>query len=113
MQQEGRKYDAGKNRLDLLLPGFLWEVGEVLSHGANKYGEYNWQHVEPERYEAALLRHFIAWQCGAQTDPETGLHHLAHLACSAMFLWSLQQPDTRTVPDRACGCPHCAPKEGQ
>lgn len=86
----GRKHDAGKPRLDLLPVNALIEVGHVLSHGAAKYGENSWKGVKPfaSRYTAALLRHLFARMRGELIDSESGLPHLAHVACNALFLLS-------------------------
>jgi len=84
----GLKYDEGKDRWDLLPWKALTQVVKVVTYGARKYGECNWQHVDrgQERYFAAMQRHIAAWRAGDATDDETGLHHLAHAACSALFL---------------------------
>jgi hypothetical protein len=85
----GKKYDQGKNRLDLLPWEALEEVGQVLTYGVNKYGEPSgWQDVEnaTARYEAALLRHLSAYKRGERIDEESGLNHLSHMACNALFL---------------------------
>ena len=104
-QQEGRKYDAAKSRLDLVEPSWLTEVGHVLGHGATKYGVRNWKHVEPHRYHAAAMRHLLAIMAGEVYDPETGLSHAAHLACSAMFLhW---QATSSTINPVGCTCEVC------
>lgn len=65
----------------------LLEVARVLTFGAAKYGPNNWQNVKPfaDRYYAALLRHLFASE---HVDPESGLSHLAHAACCALFLLS-------------------------
>ncbi len=104
-----QKADSGKSRLDLVVPAWLLEVGHVLSHGAIKYAANGWQHVDAERYHAALLRHMLAYMAGEQLDPETGLHHMAHLACSAMFLHWFDCGSA--IPSRTCQCPLCH-KEG-
>jgi hypothetical protein len=85
----GKKFDQGKNRLDLLPWESLEEVGKVLTYGVNKYGEPSgWQDVPDakSRYEAALLRHLSAHKRGEKTDPESGISHLSHMACNALFL---------------------------
>ncbi len=89
----GRKDDTGKIRVDLLPAGALIEVGKVLTFGAKKYGAENtWQNVTPfwPRYFAALMRHaFEVMKHGKDSkDPESGLFHMAHLACCALFLLS-------------------------
>ena len=85
----GRKYDNGKLRWDLLPWNEVEEIVKVVTYGANKYGDNNWKELEnaKRRYSAALIRHFVAWYAkGEKLDSESGLHHLAHLACNTLFL---------------------------
>lgn len=74
----------------------------MLQHGAAKYGENNWQKVEPRsRYIAAALRHLNAHQQGERNDPETGLSHLAHATCCLLFLLHFEKSEgtlTMTFP---------------
>lgn len=91
----GLKFDGGKARVDLLVdgvPNALTGVAEVLTFGAQKYETHSWQQVEggPERYKAAMLRHLLAHSKGELVDPESGLPHLAHLACNALFILELE-----------------------
>lgn len=86
----GRKADAIKPRLDLLVEGMpraLEEVARVLTFGSLKYADHNWQHVDhaPRRYLAAGMRHELALATGETHDPETGAHHLAHKLCCDLF----------------------------
>lgn len=84
------KNDLCKPMMNLLPFESLEAVAMVLNHGAKTYGENTWQKVEnaKERYEAALLRHLTAYKKGEKTDKESGLNHMAHLACNALFmLW--------------------------
>lgn len=84
---EGLKFDEGKVRLDLLPFDALTEVAKVLTHGANKYGDRNWEKgMKWGRLLGAALRHLFAWARREDLDPETGLSHLAHAACSVLFL---------------------------
>lgn len=76
--------------MDLLLDGqplALLEVGRVLSFGAAKYGDHNWQQLEraEQRYKAAAMRHELAISSGEVNDPESGLVHLAHKICCDLF----------------------------
>lgn len=82
----GVKDDSQKSRPDLFNFDHLEDVAKVLEFGATKYGPNNWKLVEPERYRAAIMRHLIAYMKGEKLDPDTGLSHLAHATCSAMFL---------------------------
>lgn len=84
----GRKDDAGKARWDLLPFAELEQVVLVLNHGAEKYGEDNWQKVASprRRYFAACVRHLIAWWKGEVNDKDSNLPHLAHAICCLLFL---------------------------
>lgn len=85
--QAAAKYDAGKVRLDLLPVQPLVDIGQVLTYGAQKYDERNWEKgFAWSRPYAATLRHLFAWWSGEDNDPETGLSHLAHAACEVLFL---------------------------
>jgi hypothetical protein len=84
----GLKYDEAKLRWDLLDLDLVEEVVKILTFGANKYGPNNWQKVEDaeERYYAALMRHLTEYRKGNSIDEESGLSHLSHLLCNAIFL---------------------------
>lgn len=91
----GAKYDAGKPRVDLLIDGCplaLEAISQVLTFGAKKYADHNWQHVPDgeKRYKAAMMRHVLASSRGEKTDSETGLSHLAHAACCILFMLELE-----------------------
>lgn len=89
----GQKDDREKTRLDLIEPQFIEAVGEILTFGADKYEANSWQKVEnaKDRYYAALMRHLMAWRGGEEIDPESGLTHLAHVACNVMFLMHFER----------------------
>lgn len=86
--EEGRKFDGDKPRWSLFPPHTLQQVLAVLEYGAQKYAQDNWKNVDNarERYYNALQRHVDAWWHGETQDPETGNSHLAHAACSILFL---------------------------
>ena len=56
--------------------------------GSDKYGELNWRKtgVCSSTYVNAILRHLNAWKDGETLDPESGISHLAHIACSCNIL---------------------------
>lgn len=84
----GVRFDTGKSRVDLLDTEFLEQIGKVLAFGAGKYDEHNWRRgIAVSRNLAAALRHTFAALRGEDTDPESGLPHLAHAACDLMFAW--------------------------
>ena len=91
----GVKYDSQKPRVDLLIDGCplsLEAISQVLTFGAEKYDDHNWQKVEggEQRYKAALMRHVLASAKGEKVDSETGLSHLAHAACCVLFMLELE-----------------------
>lgn len=87
----GRKDDGAKARWDLLPIRAVREVVWVLTRGAEKYAPENWRRVQDwrRRYYAAALRHLTDWYEGERSDPEWGLHHLAHAICCFLFALAL------------------------
>ena len=85
--EKGKKYDSDKPHLYLLPPKTLYEVGKVLTFGAEKYDPHNWRKVDDlqNRYSSAAMRHILAHIDGEDLDEETGLSHLAHAICCLMF----------------------------
>lgn len=85
----GFKYDEDKIRTDLLPTDALEELTKVLTLGAKKYEDRNWEKgMRWGRPYAAALRHLFAWWKGEEHDPETKLSHLAHALCCIVFLLS-------------------------
>jgi hypothetical protein len=81
--------DKGKLRYDLLPPKAIEDLVAVLSGGAAKYGDSNWRNdggMAWSRCYASAMRHIQAWYQGENTDPESGLSHLAHAMCNLTFL---------------------------
>lgn len=83
----GIKHDGEKSRMDLLCPYAVEELSKVLTFGSKKYAAWNWSKgIATSRLIAAALRHLFAYARGEDTDPETGLHHVAHAMCCCMFI---------------------------
>lgn len=97
---EGIKHDSDKLRWDLLPIDEIEDIVKILTFGARKYGEYNWQQVTPPtRYQAAMMRHYAAWVKGEKLDPETGVSHLIHCAVNVIFLAHLDKKETQEQGD--------------
>ena len=67
----------------------LIELNAVMAGGAHKYGIFNFRDSDIDclTYISAIRRHFMLWEDGEDTDPESGRHHLAHImACCALAL---------------------------
>ena len=72
------------------------DVVKVLMGGASKYSDDNWMKVDIERYRDAILRHELAYQGGEIMDKDSGIHHLAHVVCNALFImWHEANPARR------------------
>jgi len=88
----GYKDDAEKLRYDLVPWDAVDEIVKVLTFGAGKYDDRNWESgMDWSRLIAAGFRHFTAWAKGESRDPETGLSHLAHLGCCILFLLAYEK----------------------
>lgn len=78
-----------KTPMHLIPPPALEAEANVFGLGAKKYGPYNWREhqVSASVYQAAALRHLMAWWERQDTDPESGQSHLAHArACLGIVL---------------------------
>lgn len=88
-RNQTNKADAGKTNPLLLhedMNTALRLVNRVLDYGAQKYERGGWKKVHGDRYKEALIRHLRDILAGEDFDNESGLLHLAHLACNALFL---------------------------
>lgn len=86
------KADEGKPRLTLVPRQIIFDIAKVREYGNRKYHDPdNWKTVEPERYRDAAFRHFMAYLDDPDgVDAESGLPHLAHLACNIAFLCEME-----------------------
>ena len=85
--REGKKFDAGKRRHDLIPHEAINALADVLTYGADKYGPKNWEKgMAWGRLYAATQRHLIAFKAGEDMDAESGIHHLSHAMTNIAFL---------------------------
>ena len=81
------RYDGDKAKVDLLSPIAMIGTADILTFGAKKYAEHNWRKgMKWSRCIASMLRHTFKFMMGEDLDPESGLPHVDHIACNAMFL---------------------------
>lgn len=87
------KADAGKPRLSLVPMQIMRDIAVAREYGLNKYGSADsWKEVDRERYVDAMLRHAVAYAENPEgVDEESGLLHLAHLACNVAFLCEMDK----------------------
>jgi len=89
---EGRKDDQGKQRMELVPPETIEALAQVLTDGANKYGDRNWETgMKWSRLYAALFRHMLAWWQGENEDPDSGRSHLWHALFCVSSLVAYEQ----------------------
>jgi hypothetical protein len=97
----GIKYDGGKQRYDLLAPEALAGLVDVLTYGATKYADRNWEKgITYGRVFAAAMRHLWAWWFRREPDSETQLSHLDHAACCIHFLSAYTKRNMEQFDDR-------------
>lgn len=91
------KADEAKPRPTLLPTPALRAVLQVLEYGAQKYAPHSWRNVPDarRRYLDAMGRHYLdCIEHGPfSLDAESGLTHLSHLTCNAVFLLALGPED--------------------
>lgn len=87
-EKVGVKHDNGKINWSLLPLAILEPIVRVLMFGAEKYSPNGWQTVPDgeQRYFSAMMRHIAAYQSGEAIDQDSGLPHIAHVCCNAIFL---------------------------
>lgn len=98
-EEKGLRYNKGKRKWSLVDFESLESMVSVLEYGAEKYtvkdekgnvlrtGANNWKKgmIISEVCES-LLRHTFALMRGEINDPESGLSHIGHIQCNAMFI---------------------------
>lgn len=90
-------------RFDLIPKAPLWLLAELYGRGSLKYEPRNWERgYEWSKSFAALNRHLWLFWSGEDTDPETGLPHLASVAWHAFALqeWAETHPEFDDRPKR-------------
>lgn len=83
------RFNKGKPQLSLIVGAraALAGAAKVLEFGAQKYARDNWKKPTDLHVPAdCLLRHLSAYLDGEYLDPDSGLPHLDHVLCNAIFL---------------------------
>ena len=82
----GQKGVKGE-RFDLMPVWAQEEIARVFGWGATKYDDHNWRKGYKWGYSfGAMMRHAWAFWRGEDHDPESGLHHMAHVAWHCLVL---------------------------
>ena len=91
-----KKYDGGKLKYSYTPIRGLNAVAKVMTMGGEKYGAHNWRSGDKEfilRLFDAANRHLNLYFADMQqdVDAESGLSHLAHVACNALMIMELME----------------------
>lgn len=108
---DGQKFDTGKTRIELFPGDALYAISQVLTFGAQKYADRNWElGISWGRVYGAAMRHAWAWWQGkgptnenfifGSLDEETKLSHLWHLGCCVVFLIAYEMRGMTKYDDR-------------
>lgn len=86
-EERGDRYNEGKVRWSLVDFPSLEPMVRVLMFGAEKYSAHNWKKGLPVTEICdSMMRHITAFLAGENDDPESGISHVGHIQCNAMFL---------------------------
>jgi len=99
------KFDATKVRVDLLPIDPMMQVANVFGFGAKKYFANSYRQGETvawSRTYGSIIRHLFAFWQGEDTDPESGLPHLAH-AGTQLFILMEHTSHNKDKDDRFVG----------
>lgn len=73
----------------------------VFGFGAKKYAAWNWTKGMAWSVPlGCIARHFLKLATGEQNDPESGIHHVGHIACNIRMLlhFTLYFPEGNDLP---------------
>lgn len=76
-------------RVDLLPPEVILQVSQVLSEGAEKYGEWNWESIGIRDHLNHALTHIFRFLTGDKSEP-----HLTHAICRLLFAAHLNNTES-------------------
>jgi hypothetical protein len=83
----GARFNSDKPDFSLIPLVTLEDEARVWEYGKRKYAAWNWAKGMPWSVPfACIQRHMAAWQRGEDNDPESGLPHMAHVACNVRML---------------------------
>lgn len=86
-----RHGDLKPSFMDIPIPA-LREMQRAHADGAAKYGALNWRNdpVDIKTYINAAVRHLLDFAEGQNRAPDSGVHHLAHVAACCNIVMDSQ-----------------------
>tara|TARA_R110000796_G_scaffold231853_8_gene349950 strand:+ start:4524 stop:4877 length:354 start_codon:yes stop_codon:yes gene_type:complete len=95
-KKSGDRFNKAKPQWSLVPQSALLPMVQVFEFGAKKYEACNWMKgLSIREICESLKRHLDAFMEGEDIDLESGLTHIGHMQCNALFLaWMLEhRPD--------------------
>lgn len=84
--EKADRYNEGKRKWSLVDFKSLEPLVEVLEFGSKKYSINNWKKgLDEKEILESMMRHLAALMDGEETDKESGISHMGHIQCNAMF----------------------------
>lgn len=84
--EKALRYNDGKPKWSLVNFKSLEPMVKVLEFGALKYAPNNWKKEMPlDEILNSMQRHLAALIDGEEFDKESGISHMGHIQCNAMF----------------------------
>lgn len=81
------RFNTDKPKWSLVDFKSLEDMVKVLEFGEEKYDSFNWMKGLTTRSICeSMLRHIFAYLNGENEDLESGISHIGHIQCNAMFL---------------------------
>lgn len=85
-ENKAMRFNSGKLQWSLVHYKSLEPMVKVLMFGAKKYSADNWKKgLDNKQILESLQRHLAAIMDGEEYDRESGLPHIGHIMCNAMF----------------------------
>lgn len=84
--EQAMRFNEGKPQWSLVHFNSLEPMVRVLEFGALKYAPRNWQKpMDTMKILESMQRHLAALFDGEEVDSESGISHMGHIQCNAMF----------------------------
>ena len=100
-EDQGLRFNEGKPQWRLLPQSSLVPMIRVLEFGAKKYSPDNWKKgLSTVACMESMKRHWDKLMEGEALDEESGIHHIGHIMCNAMFIsWLMEnKPEFNDLP---------------
>lgn len=97
-ENKGLRYNTGKRKWSLVHFKSLEPMIEVMEFGMKKYARDNWKEgFDKQEILESLQRHLAKLFDGEEIDQESGLQHIGHILCNAMFYSYYASKETNEI----------------